>query len=133
MQKKTQMNVSLYARDAVGGKSGSVDAQLDRLTTLVEDRQDEGWTIKEKLVDRGRSGSHADRPAYQKLLRLVRSGKIDLVAVTRIDRLSRNMRDIARLLGELDRGGVRLVSLGGRIDVTSALRLLAEAKNRRRN
>jgi len=133
MQKKTPMNVALYAREAVGGKNGSVEAQLSRLTSLVEDRRAQGepWTVTDKLVDRGRSGYNAARAAHRKLLDLVRSGKIDVVAVTRIDRLSRKMRDFARLLGELERRGVGLVSLDGRIDVPSAVRLLAETKRRR--
>jgi len=132
MQKKPHTNVVLYARQAVAGKKGSIETQLDRLTSLVEDRKHEGWTVKEKLADPERSGFHTDRPAYRKLLKLVRSAKIDLVAVTRLDRLSRNVRDFARFLGELDRRGVRLVTLDGGTDVATALRLLAETKKRRR-
>jgi DNA invertase Pin-like site-specific DNA recombinase len=133
MQKKPQVNVVLYARDPVGGKKGSTQAQLDRLTSLVKDREREGWTVGEKLVDRGRGGFTADRPAFRKLLKLLRSGKIDVVAVTRIDRLSRNVRDFARLVGELDGRSVRLISLSGLADIPSILRVLAETKKRRRN
>lgn len=133
MQKKPHTNVVVYARQAVAGKKGSIETQLDRLTSLLEDRKDEGWTVKKKLADPERSGFQTDRPAYRKLVKLVRSGRIDLVAVTQLDRLSRNVRDFAKFLGELDRRGVWLVTLDGWIDVATALRLLAEKKKRRRS
>ena len=133
MQKKPHTSVVLYARQAVAGKKGSIETQLDRLTSLVEGRKDEGWTVKEKLADPESSGFAPERPGYRKLLKLARSGKIGLVAVTRVDRLSRNVRDFARFLGELDRRDVRLVTLDGWTDVATALRLLAGTKKRRRS
>ncbi len=58
---------------------------------------------------------------------------MDVVAVTRIDRLSRNVRDFGMLLGQLVRRGVRLVLPDGPVDVPLVLRLLRETQKRRLN
>lgn len=123
-------NVALYARSATGD---GLDTQLACLASMIKDRQRQGekWIVTHTFVDFQKGGGDTDRPAYQQLLKLVRSGKISVVVVERLDRLSRVLDDFAKVLGELDRRGVRLVSLRERIDVPLALRLLGVVKKRR--
>ncbi len=126
------VHVAFYCRvstDKQANKEdGSLDTQLDRLSSLVEYRrkQGENWVASEKLVEgekdgkrRGKSAKNMDRPALQKLLELARSGLIDVVAVTKLDRISRSLSDFVKLIEELERHGVRLVSLKEQIDLTS--------------
>ena len=126
------VNVAFYCRVSTDKQAeredGSLDTQLDRLASLVEYRrkQGENWVASEKLVEgekdgkrRGKSAKNMDRPALQKLLDLARSRLIDVVAVTKLDRISRSISDFVKLIEELDRYGVKLVSLREQIDLTS--------------
>jgi DNA invertase Pin-like site-specific DNA recombinase len=79
----------------------------------IRKRQGENWTVTHTLVDARKSGMTTDRPAYQKLLKLVRSGKIDAVAVERVDRISRLVDAYIEFARELDDRGVKLVSREG--------------------
>ena len=127
------VNVALYCRvssDRQAEKEdGSLDTQLDRLAALVDYRRKQGdnWVIAEKLVEgekdgkrRGKSAKNTDRPAYQKLLELARARLIDVVVVTKLDRISRSLSDFVKLVEELERYGVRLVSLKEDFDFTTA-------------
>ncbi len=128
------VNVAFYVRGMNDKEDGSIDAQTGLLTSLVEHRRTQGqnWVTQEKLVDAGKGAYRADRPAYRKLLKLVRSRRINVVAVTRLDRLSRNIADFVKLVGELDRRGVRLVSLRERIDLASPMGWLSRIGSFRR-
>ena len=128
------MNVALYVRVSTDRQAdkddGSLDTQLDRLTSHVEykKKQGENWVIAERFVEgerdgqrRGKSAKNMDRPALQKILELARAGLIDVVAVTKLDRISRSLRDFVKLVEELERYGVKLVSLKEQIDLTTSV------------
>ena len=66
-----------------------------------------GWyCILNRYDDNGYSGIKYDRPALQRLLRDVESGKIDCVVIRDIARLSRSSSDLQRILDTFDRHGV---------------------------
>ncbi|MGH9317080.1 MAG: recombinase family protein, partial [Thermoanaerobaculia bacterium] len=131
--KSPVVNVAFYCRVSTDRQAekedGSLDTQLDRLTSLVDYRRKQGdnWSVAEKLVEgekdgkrRGKSAKNTDRPAYQKLLELARARLIDVVVVTKLDRISRSLSDFVKLVEELERYGVRLVSLKENFDFTTA-------------
>lgn len=130
---KPVVNVALYCRVSTDKQAekedGSLDTQLDRLMSKVEyrRRQGENWNVAEKLVEgekdgkrHGKSAKNTDRPAYQKLLELARARLIDVVIVTKLDRISRSLSDFIKLVEELERYGVKLVSLKEDFDFTTA-------------
>jgi len=127
------VNVAFYCRVSTDMQAekedGSLDTQLDRLGTLVECKRmrGENWVVGEKLVEgekdgkrRGKSAKNTDRPAYQKLLELARAHLIDVVAVTKLDRISRSLSDFVKLIDELQRCDVKLVSMKEDFDFTTA-------------
>src|SRR5262249_566030 len=66
-----------------------------------------GWTLlRGKYDDGGFSGGHTDRPALQRLLADVRSGKIDVIVVYKVDRLTRSLADFAKLVELFDKHNV---------------------------
>ncbi len=100
------VNVAFYCRVSTDRQAekedGSLDTQLDRPSSLVEYRRRQGdnWVVAEKLVEgekdgrrRGKSAKNTDRPAYQKLLELARPRLVDVVAVTKLDRISRSLSE----------------------------------------
>ena len=57
-----------------------------------------GWTmLRSKYDDGGFSGGNTDRPALQRLLEDVRAGRIDIIVVYKVDRLTRSLADFAKL------------------------------------
>lgn len=63
----------------------------------------QGWTVSADLtfIDDGYSGSTLERPALGRLRRAVQERRVECVVVYKLDRLSRNIKDIINLvLGE---------------------------------
>ena len=130
--KKGPFHVAFYTRVSDNKQAqkedGSIDTQIDRLAGFVEFKRKNGedWSIAEKLVEgekdgkrHGKSAKNTNRPAYQKLLALAKARLIDVVAVTRLDRISRNVADFLQLVAALEEHDVKLVSLRENIDLTT--------------
>src|SRR6476646_4663490 len=67
----------------------------------------EGWVVLPALYDDGCfSGGTMDRPALQRLLGDIRAGQVDLVMVYKIDRLTRSLFDLAKIVEAFDLRGV---------------------------
>ena len=74
-----------------------------------------------KYIDPGYSGSNINRPAIQKLISDVKSNKIDIVVVYKLDRLSRSQKDTLYLIEDIFlKNGVDFVSMNENFDTSSA-------------
>src|ERR1700735_4929350 len=74
----------------------SLDAQREACEAYVKSQAHEGWRlITDHYDDGGLSGASLDRPALQNLLADVRAGKINIVVVYKVDRLTRSLADFA--------------------------------------
>lgn len=60
----------------------------------------QGWIARDELtfIDDGHSGSTLERPALSRLRKAVQAGEVDCVIVYKLDRLSRNVKDIINLV-----------------------------------
>ncbi len=76
--------------------------------------------IKGVYVDAGISAKDMKRPKLIELLRAVRTGEIDLIMVTEISRLSRNMKDFIEMWDMMRAHGCRFSSLREDFDTTTA-------------
>jgi len=72
----------------------------------------------EKIYEEKVSGSKADRPILQDMLKNLRSG--DILVVWKLDRLGRSLKDLLGIVSGLQNSGVELVSLKESIDTTSS-------------
>ena len=100
----------------------SLDAQREAAEAFVASQRANGWTLlPDRYDDGGFSGGNTDRPGLKKLLEDVRAGKIDVVAVYKIDRLSRSLFDFADLLSEFEKHGVSFVSTTQLIDTSTPM------------
>jgi site-specific DNA recombinase len=103
---------------------GSLDSQRHRLNAFVElkNMQESGrWgKIVDFYVDEGFSAKDTRRPALQKLLSDMRAGKINLILVTDLSRLSRNILDFCLLLNDLREHGGKFLSVKEQFDTTTA-------------
>lgn len=90
----------------------SLDAQRDAGEAYVTSQKHEGWTcLPDRYDDGGFTGANMDRPALQRLLADIRSGKIDCVIVYKVDRLSRSLLDFSRIIEVFDQHKVSFVSV----------------------
>ena len=90
----------------------SLDAQYDASQAYIRSQVHAGWTlIRTKYEDGGFSGGNTDRPALQRLLADVRAGKIDVIVVYKVDRLTRSLADFAKLVELFDKHGISFVSV----------------------
>ena len=90
----------------------SLDAQHEACAAYVASQRHEGWKLlPERFDDGGLSGGTMERPALQRLLAEVEAGRIGMIVVYKIDRLTRSLADFARLVEQLDRRGCSFVSV----------------------
>ncbi|MCG8420917.1 MAG: recombinase family protein [Proteobacteria bacterium] len=108
MGKKKSPKAAIYARVSTTGNGQDVGLQLDELRQVARQR---GWKVVNEYVDDGVSGAKETRPQLDQLMGDARRGKIDLVAVWKLDRLGRSLAHLLRLLDELAALGVGFVSV----------------------
>jgi len=90
----------------------SLDAQREACESYISSQRHEGWKlIPAHYDDGGLSGGNLDRPALQRLLKDIADGKVDLVVVYKIDRLTRSLADFARLVDRFDAADCSFVSV----------------------
>src|SRR3981081_4373430 len=76
----------------------SLDAQYDAASAYIKSQAHAGWTlIRSRYDDGGYSGGSTDRPDLQRLLDDIRSRKLDVIVVYKVDRLTRSLADFAKL------------------------------------
>ena len=71
----------------------------------------QGFTVSAIYDDPAISGASTLRPGYQKLLQDARNGAFEIIVAESLDRLSRDLADVASLYKHLTYFGVRLVTV----------------------
>src|SRR5262249_41166742 len=80
---------------------GSMDNQRHRMQFFVDmkNQQEKNWgVIVEYYIDDGYSAKDTNRPAYQRMLKNLKNGKINAIMVTELSRLSRSIPDFSDFL-----------------------------------
>ena len=99
----------------------SLDAQRDACVAFIKSQAHEGWLpVLRHFDDGGFSGGSMARPALQALLAEVRSRKIDIIVVYKIDRLTRSLLDFAKIVEILDAHDVSFVSVTQQFNTTTS-------------
>jgi site-specific DNA recombinase len=100
----------------------SLDAQYDASQAYIRSQAHAGWTLlRAKYDDGGFSGGDTDRPALQRLLADVQAGKIDVIVVYKVDRLTRSLADFAKLVELFDQHNVSFVSVTQQFNTTTSM------------
>jgi site-specific DNA recombinase len=100
----------------------SLDAQREACEAYIVSQRTEGWLpVRDRYDDGGVSGGTLERPALKRLLADVEAGKIDVVLVYKIDRLSRSMLDFLKLVETFEHHGVTFVSITQAFNTTSSM------------
>src|SRR6266536_3249658 len=100
----------------------SLDAQREAGEAYIKSQAHEGWRlIKTSYNDGGLSGGTMERPALQALLADIRTRKIDIVVVYKVDRLTRSLADFAKLVELFETHSVSFVSVTQQFNTTTSM------------
>ena len=112
------MAIVLYARKSVERENSiSCETQLEYCRSVIKpDERDEKVIT---FVDNGFSGGNVNRDGFQKMMKLVRQGKVKKVIVYKLDRISRSLSDFVNILQEFKEHKVEFVSSQESFDTSS--------------
>jgi DNA invertase Pin-like site-specific DNA recombinase len=100
----------------------SLDAQREACEAYIASQRGEGWVlVADRYDDGGVSGGTLDRPALKRLLADVQAGRIDIVVVYKVDRLSRSLLDFHKLIELFERHQTTFVSITQSFNTTDAM------------
>jgi site-specific DNA recombinase len=123
---KRQLRCAVYTRKSTDHnlelEFNSLDAQREACEAYIKSQAHEGWRlIPTKYDDGAYSGANLERPALQKLLADVRAGKVDVIVVYKIDRLTRSLTDFAKLVEVFDQQSASFVSITQSFNTTNSM------------
>ena len=121
-----RLRCAIYTRksteDGLEQDFNSLDAQREACEAFIHSQKSEGWSVVRKHYDDGGySGGSMERPALQALLADIEHGKLDVIVVYKVDRLTRALADFARIVDLLDDRGVSFVSVTQQFNTTSSM------------
>jgi DNA invertase Pin-like site-specific DNA recombinase len=100
----------------------SLDAQREAALAYIKSQQHEGWrALSTPYDDGGFSGGTLERPGLQRLIADIRAGKVQIVVVYKVDRLTRSLADFAKLIEVFETRGVSFVSVTQQFNTTTSM------------
>lgn len=112
------MAIVLYARKSVERENSiSCETQIEYCKSVL--KPDERNEKLLTFIDNGFSGGNINRDGFQKMMKLVRQGKVSKVIVYKLDRISRSLSDFVAILQEFKAHNVEFVSSQESFDTSS--------------
>lgn len=120
------MRCAIYTRksteEGLEQDFNSLDAQQEACSAYILSQRHEGWTeVPTIYADGGYSGGNMDRPGLKALLAQIQAGKVDVIVVYKVDRLTRSLADSARIVEVLDAAGASFVSVTQAFNTTTSM------------
>ena len=121
-----KLRCAIYTRksteDGLEQEFNSLDAQYEACAAYALSQQHEGWVVlKDRYDDGGFSGGNMERPGLKRLLADIEVGKIDIVLLYKIDRLTRSLTDFSRIVEVMDSAGASFVSITQSFNTTTSM------------
>ena len=123
---RRRVRCAIYVRksteEGLDKEFNSLDAQREACSAYIASQRHEGWEpLKEHFEDGGFSGGNLNRPGLQRLLQAMREGKLDVIVVYKVDRLTRSLSDFAKIVDALDAAGASFVSITQAFNTTTSM------------
>ena len=120
------MRCAIYTRKSTNQRLehdvNSLVTQREISSAYIKSQSYRGWAeLPDRYDDGGHSGSGMERPALSQLMQDIEAGKIDIVVVYKIDRLTRSLADFVRLIEIFDRRNIALVSISQAFDTSDSM------------
>ena len=123
---KPPMRCAIYTRksteEGLEQSFNSLDAQREACEAYIKSQHHEGWRlIATHYDDGGYSGGNMDRPALKQLIADIHAGKVSIVVVYKVDRLTRSLSDFAKIVEQFDESHVSFVSVTQQFNTTTSM------------
>ncbi|QEL20676.1 recombinase family protein [Limnoglobus roseus] len=117
---------AIYTRksseEGLAQEFNSLDAQREAGELFVRSQGGEGWTVlPDRYDDGGFTGGNTDRPGLQRLMKDIAAGRVGVVIVYKVDRLSRSLLDFAALMQTFEAHQVGFVSVTQQFCTTTSM------------
>ena len=125
MDGRKTLRCAIYTRKSVEEgleqEFNSLDAQRASCEAYIQSRKMEGWVcLPEHYDDGGYSGGNLNRPAFQRLMADAKAGRLDMILVYKIDRMSRSLLDFTDVFREFMRLNVSFASVTQEFNTTTS-------------
>nr|NIV33565.1 recombinase family protein [Anaerolineae bacterium] len=126
MPKQMYRRAAIYTRKSTESgleqEFNSLDAQREACAAFIKSQAQEGWQlVPDRYDDGGLSGASLERPALRRLLGDIEAGRVDIVVVYKVDRLTRSLTDFAKLIDLFDQHTISFVSITQQFNTTSSM------------
>jgi site-specific DNA recombinase len=126
MSGKPFIRCAIYTRksseEGLEQSFNSLHAQREACEAYIKSQKHEGWhALNTHYDDGGFSGGSMERPGLQSLLADIGSGKINVVVVYKVDRLTRSLLDFSKIIESFDAKGVSFVSVTQQFNTTTSM------------
>jgi len=123
---KRHMRCAVYTRksseEGLDQEYNSIDAQRDAEHAYIASQRAEGWiAVADDYDDPAFSGGNMERPALKRLMADIEAGKIDVIVIYEIDRLTRSLADFSKMVEVFERQGVSFVSVTQQFNTTTSM------------
>ncbi len=123
---KRRMRCAVYTRkstdEGLDQEYNSIDAQRDAGHAYIASQRAEGWIpVADDYDDPAFSGGNMERPALRRMMADIEAGKIDVVVIYKIDRLTRSLADFSKMVEVFERYGVSFVSVTQQFNTTTSM------------
>ena len=117
---------AIYTRkssdDGLEQEFNSLDAQREACEAYIVSQRHAGWSaLADMYDDGGLSGGTMERPALKRLLEDIRGGKVQIIVVYKVDRLTRSLADFAKIVDVLDAHNASFVSVTQQFNTTTSM------------
>jgi DNA invertase Pin-like site-specific DNA recombinase len=125
-QRREKIRCAIYTRksteEGLDQEFNSLDAQREACAAYIMSQRHEGWTlVPDYYDDGGFTGGNMERPGLKQLLADVEAGKVDVIVVYKVDRLTRALSDFAKIVDVLDAAGASFVSITQSFNTTTSM------------
>ena len=123
---KRRMRCAVYTRksseEGLDQEYNSIDAQRDAGHAYIASQRAEGWIpVADDYDDPAFSGGNMERPGLKRLMADIEAGKVDVVVIYKIDRLTRSLADFSKMVEVFERQGVSFVSVTQQFNTTTSM------------
>ena len=122
----TRITCAIYTRkssdEGLEKEFNSLDAQREACEAFIKSQKHAGWiAVRDLYDDGGLSGGTMERPGLQRLLADIKAGKVQIVVVYKVDRLTRSLADFAKIVDVLDANNASFVSVTQSFNTTTSM------------
>jgi DNA invertase Pin-like site-specific DNA recombinase len=122
----TRVRCAIYTRksteEGLEQAFNSLDAQREACAAYIASQRHENWTmLPTHYDDGGFSGGNMERPGLKQLLAEVAAGRVDVIVIYKVDRLTRSLADFAKIVDVLDGAGASFVSVTQSFNTTTSM------------